>query len=138
MLLLNAVCVSWVFAKCFPRKILEKLNIECFDVPKFEVLFDSSLRLNKEPIHKRKKGAYYVIQALWQKKLTIIFKSKQVLKKSMLDSSFGNVIHKNKTLIEPKTTLRRPTLLYNWRWNSLFWLNVFLNDIVIQNTITLT
>jgi hypothetical protein len=45
-----------------------KLNIECFDVPKFEVLFENSLRLNKELVHKRTRGAYYVIQALWQKK----------------------------------------------------------------------
>jgi hypothetical protein len=97
------------------------------------------LKLNKEPIHERTRGAYYVIQVLWQKKLTIFFKSKQVLKKSMLDSSFGNVIHKNKTLIELKTTLlRRPTLLYNWHWNSLFWVLKILNDKVIQNTITLT
>jgi hypothetical protein len=48
-----------------------------------------------------------------KKRLTIFFTNKQVLKKSMLDSSFGNVIHKSKTPIEPKTILRRPILLYN-------------------------
>jgi hypothetical protein len=63
-MLLNALCVCWVHAKIFPRKNLEKLNIECFDVPKFEVLFGNSLRLNKELVHKRTRGAYYVIQAL--------------------------------------------------------------------------
>jgi hypothetical protein len=63
-MLLNALCVCWVLTKSFPRKNPDKLNIECFDVPKFEVLFDNSLRLNKELVHKRTRGTYYVIQAL--------------------------------------------------------------------------
>ncbi len=67
MIIAHVVECTWRLlgsCKSFPRKNLEKLNIECFDIPKFEELFDNSLRLDKELVHKKTRGAYYVIQTL--------------------------------------------------------------------------
>lgn len=120
----NHTCcwMHFVFArflqKGFQGKILKNWTLNVLMSPNLKFYLIIAWGWTKNQSTREQEVLIMSFKCCDKKRLTIFFKNKQVLKKSMLDSCFGNVIHKNKTLMELKTTFHGSTLLYNCHWNS--------------------